>query len=94
MDTKDSLRVELFRFWGIFDIVSSDLCLNLFNLRVVQSASQYVKKSTRCSKGMRVKGILNDVKKMHLFCKLGPPLGLTHLFKDGQKFRIFIGVGG
>ena len=37
-------------FKGIFDIVSLDLCLILSNLTAVQSASQSVKKSTKCSK--------------------------------------------
>ena len=36
---------RLFRFLGIFDIVSSDLCLILSNLRAVQSVSQFVKKN-------------------------------------------------
>ena len=46
MTQKDSLRVELFRLKVIFDIVSSDLCLILSNLRAVQIASQSVEKKT------------------------------------------------
>ena len=42
---KNSLRIELFRFLAIFDIVSSDLCLILSNLRAVQSVFQSVKKN-------------------------------------------------
>ena len=42
---KDFLWVELFRFLGIFDIVSSDLCLILSNLKAVQSVSQSVDKN-------------------------------------------------
>ena len=36
----------MFRFQGIFDIVSSDLCLILSNLRAVQCASQSVEKKS------------------------------------------------
>ena len=49
---KDSLRVELLNIYTllniyIFDIVYSDLCLILSNLRAVQSVSQSAKKIGR-----------------------------------------------
>ena len=43
----------MFRFLCIFEIISSDLCVILSNLRAVQSASQFVKKSTKKSKRRR-----------------------------------------
>ena len=49
----------------MFDIVSSDLCLILSNLAAVQNASYSVNKSTKCLKRRGVKGVLNDVKKLH-----------------------------
>ena len=60
----DSLRGELFRFYVIFEIVSSDLCLILSNLRAVQSASQSIEKNLpNVLKEGGVKGVLNNVKK-------------------------------
>ena len=63
---KNSLRIELFRFLAIFDIVSSDLCLILSNLRAVKSASHSVERKLYQMfkrKGGGVKGVLTNVKK-------------------------------
>ena len=48
----------------IFDIVFSDLCVILFNLRTVQSASQCVKKIYQMfkKKGGGVNCVLNSIK--------------------------------
>ena len=64
IETKRLFKGRIVQILGLFDIVSSDLCLILSNLRAVQSVSQSIKKSTKCSKqGGGVKGVLNNVKK-------------------------------
>ena len=64
---KDSLRVEFFRFEGIFDIVSSDLCLILSNLRLekckVPPSPPKRNLPNVQNEGGEVKGVLNNVKK-------------------------------
>ena len=60
----------------IFDIVFSDLCIILFNLRTVQSASQCVKKIYQMfkRKGEGSKAFLTMLKKNYRISKEVHPL--------------------
>ena len=65
----------MFRFWGIFDIVSSDLCGILSNLRAVQSALPVHQKTNIPNVQNEgrggVDGVLGNVKKNSIISREG-----------------------
>ena len=73
MTQKDSFRVELFRFYGKFDTISSNLFVTLPNLRAVQSAPPSVKKIYYMKEGGGDQDVNNFEKKDCIIGKVGHP---------------------